>query len=148
MAKLVGGRGWAVMLPERAQGGPVAHTHTHLDSMSTYRAIAIDRTELVVIVTTFPGLPVLEDGSPFPLAGRPWQVPGARSAVRWEQITRLDDNLFVDPVRSVIVVAETHGGSVCLVVHRPLEASPEGTEIIVRSFQVTNPNALTPGGRP
>jgi hypothetical protein len=108
--------------------------------MTQYRGLADGRTDLEVIVTTFPGAAVSEQGERLDRGGVSWKVKGARTAVRREQLTQLDDDPASPPVATIIIVARSHrGSSVCLVVHRPTTADPSSSEAVVRSLALVDP---------
>lgn len=93
-----------------------------------------------MIVTTYPGHAIGEHGQQLDRDGVRWKVPGARSAVRCERSTQLDDDPAVPPVATSIIVADPpEGGSVCLVVHRAGGAAPYSSESIVRSLALADP---------
>jgi hypothetical protein len=103
--------------------------------MAVYRGPIDDGSELEVIVTTYPGRAIGEHGEPLDRVGVRWAVPGARSAVRRDRLTRLDDDPAVPPVATTIIVADPpEGGSVCLVVHRAMDTPAATSEAVVRSL--------------
>jgi hypothetical protein len=105
--------------------------------MALYRGLADDGTELEVIVTSYPGDAIGEHGERLDRGGTRWTVPGARRATRREQLTRLDEDPAVPPVATTVIVASAqNGGSVCLVVHRAVDASIDASEAIVRSLSL------------
>jgi hypothetical protein len=137
MAEQVGGNGWSLSLPDGVTGGPLAHSHTHLLTMARYLGQADDGTDLEVIVTTYPGDPIGERGEPLDRGGEPWIVPGARVATRRDQLTYLEIDPAAPPVETTIVVAISRsGGSVCLVLHRPVGSPATSSEAVLESFVV------------
>lgn len=107
----------------------------NLRTMAVYRGLAEDGSDLEVIVTTYAGDPMGEHGERLDRGGKDWPVPGARVASRRSQVTRLDTDLDVPPVETIVVVAEgQRRGSVCLVVHRPLGTPARGSDAVARSL--------------
>ena len=140
MSRPVNGEGWALLLPDGLSGGPLRHAHRHLRTMAQYRGAADDGTELEVIVTTFRGDAIGEHGEQLDRNGKRWTVPGARTAMRREQLTQLDDDPSVPPVATTMVVAQARSGrSVCLVVHRPAATPAFSSDAIVRSLTLEHP---------
>ncbi len=125
--------GWAFVLPERLVGGQLRHGHSHIDVMARYSIP--DEPDLEVIVTTYPGPPMGERGQALDDDGAAWTVPGATKAIRRDQVTQLDDDPHVPPVHTTLIVATASTGSVCLVVHRPLDAPSGPTEAVACSLK-------------
>jgi hypothetical protein len=110
--------------------------------MSLYRGVDEDGSGLEVIITTYPGDPVGEHGERLAQGGVTWTIAGARVARRRDQQTRLDIDPDVPPVETIIIVATSYrGDSVCLVIHRPLDAPAGGSETVARSFALTPASA-------
>jgi hypothetical protein len=108
--------------------------------MALYRGPADDGTDLEVIVTTYPGDPIGEDGQRLDRGGGRWAVPGAGSATRRDQLTALEIDPGAAPVESVVIVATgRRGDSVCLVVHRPMGSPTGSSDAVVGSFALTQP---------
>lgn len=135
MGRRVSGDGWSLDLPDGITGGPLRNAHAHLRTMALYRGVAEDGSDLEVIVTTYPGDAIGEHGERLDRGGEGWSVPGAQAASRRSQVTQLDTEPDVPPVETIVVVAQDQGGgSVCLVVHRPLGASTSGSDAVARSL--------------
>ena len=125
------------MLPDGVVGGPLQHSHAHLLTMARFRGEAEDGSDLEVIVTTYPRDPIGEHGERLDRDGEAWPVPGARSAIRRDQVTQLDIDPAVPPVSSIVVVATRRiGGSICLVVHHPLDTPSTSGDAVVESFEL------------
>jgi hypothetical protein len=93
MGRRVRGDGWSILLPEGMTGWRLERTHTHLRTMTQFRGLLEDGSDLEVIVTTYPGEPTGERRERLDRGGEIWAVPGARVARRRSQLTQLDSDL-------------------------------------------------------